>query len=334
MRATVCETVGPECPRRSEMRARSGTMFSSSRSRIVRRYISVVSMRSVIAAVLPSRPARQPPSGCRRLSGEVARALRAATKRSPRRSAHAELVIPTSTPARRRTFRLRPLQGAARAARAPRRRSAPQLLGTSHRQAPVKELVGRVRTRPRRPLLACPRATRSCSATADRPRSGTPRPSASSSDARSSARSASSARSSPRPRRRPVARGARRAQGDRRDPRASPSPSRASTSTPGRTTRRPPASWHRSPASHGDDGALTVIDATSAAGGIDCRRRRVRRLLLRPAEELRLRRRHLVRADLARRDRARRAHRRERPVHPRVPLAEERRRQLAPRTRR
>ena len=47
MRATVCETVGPECPSRSAMRARSGVMPSSSSSKMVRRYISVVSMRSV-----------------------------------------------------------------------------------------------------------------------------------------------------------------------------------------------------------------------------------------------------------------------------------------------
>ena len=48
MRATVWETVGPECSSRSAMRARMGTMPSSSSSRMVRKYISVVSMRSVI----------------------------------------------------------------------------------------------------------------------------------------------------------------------------------------------------------------------------------------------------------------------------------------------
>ena len=47
MRATVWHTVGPEWPRRSAIRARSGTMPSSSSSKMVRRYISVVSMRSV-----------------------------------------------------------------------------------------------------------------------------------------------------------------------------------------------------------------------------------------------------------------------------------------------
>ena len=80
----------------------------------------------------------------------------------------------------------------------------------------------------------------------------------------------------------------------------------------------------------GDAGALTVVDATSAAGGIDFDARRDRRLLLRPAEELRLGRRPLVRAVLPRGDRAGRADRRQRPLHPRVPQPEERDRQLAP----
>ena len=53
--------------------------------------------------------------------------------------------------------------------------------------------------------------------------------------------------------------------------------------------------------SHGDDGALTVIDATSAAGGIDFSVARDRRLLLRAAEEPRLGRRPVVRRRLARR---------------------------------
>jgi hypothetical protein len=51
-RERVCDTVGPECPRRSEMRARRGTMPSSSSSRMVRRYISVVSIRSVMAGLV------------------------------------------------------------------------------------------------------------------------------------------------------------------------------------------------------------------------------------------------------------------------------------------
>src|SRR3954453_1420587 len=46
IRATVWLTVGPLCRRRSAMRARRGTIPSSSSSNTVRRYISVVSMRS------------------------------------------------------------------------------------------------------------------------------------------------------------------------------------------------------------------------------------------------------------------------------------------------
>lgn len=46
------------------------------------------------------------------------------------------------------------------------------LMGTSHRQAPVKKTVGRVRE-DWPPSSTCPRATRSCSATAARPPSGT-----------------------------------------------------------------------------------------------------------------------------------------------------------------
>src|SRR6478672_8109679 len=44
----VWDTVGPEWRRRSAIRARRATMFSSSSSRMVLRYISVVSIRSVI----------------------------------------------------------------------------------------------------------------------------------------------------------------------------------------------------------------------------------------------------------------------------------------------
>ena len=57
---------------------------------------------------------------------------------------------------------------------------------------------------------------------------------------------------------------------------------------------------------------------------------RGRRLLLRTAEEPRLRRRPVVRARLAGGDRAHRAHRGVGPLHPRVPEPEERPRQLAP----
>src|SRR5690606_815658 len=46
IRATVWETVGPECPSRSAMRARIGAMPASWSSNTVFRYISVVAMRS------------------------------------------------------------------------------------------------------------------------------------------------------------------------------------------------------------------------------------------------------------------------------------------------
>ncbi len=49
------------------------------------------------------------------------------------------------------------------------------ILGTSHRQATVKDVVGRVRDG-LADLFSLRRATRSSSATAARPRSGMPRP--------------------------------------------------------------------------------------------------------------------------------------------------------------
>src|SRR5690606_31150504 len=123
MRPIVCDTVGPECPRRSEMRARSGTIPSSSRSRMVRRYISVVSTRSVIVASLARRS--QPSRRLNRLVGVP------------------DIVIPPHLlPADGRfgcgPSKVRPEQLAHLQANA-------ELLGTSHRQKPVKSLVGRVR---------------------------------------------------------------------------------------------------------------------------------------------------------------------------------------------
>ena len=87
----------------------------------------------------------------------------------------------------------------------------------------------------------------------------------------------------------------------------------------------------RSRGSHGDDGALTVIDATSAAGGIDFDGRRDRRLLLRAAEELRA----PTAGCGSRSSRPPPSSAIERiaaigPLHPRVPQPEERGRQLAP----
>ena len=63
IRATVCDTVGPLWCSRSAIRARSGTMPSSSSSKMVRRYISVVSIRSLtlyFSLLRGCRPGRQP----------------------------------------------------------------------------------------------------------------------------------------------------------------------------------------------------------------------------------------------------------------------------------
>src|SRR5215813_11349220 len=81
--ATVWLTVGPLWPRRSAIRARSGTMPSSSHSKMVRRYISVVSI-SPCAVTLFSLRSRcyavaagagslaAPAKGCRPSSGREA----------------------------------------------------------------------------------------------------------------------------------------------------------------------------------------------------------------------------------------------------------------------
>src|SRR5262245_40044350 len=67
MRATVWLTVGPLCDNRSAIRARSGTMPSSSSSKIVRRYISVVSIKpcavKVSSSSLLNATAERAPSG-------------------------------------------------------------------------------------------------------------------------------------------------------------------------------------------------------------------------------------------------------------------------------
>ena len=168
------------------MRARSGTMFSSSRSRIVRRYISVVSMRSVTR----SPPCRSPSSS---LAGRrpLARLVRMPS-----------LVIPSDLlPADGRfgcgPSKVRPEQLAHLAARgpAPPRHVAPPGAREGPRRSraqrprrpvrPARRLRGRARQRRLDGVLGCRgirphRATRAARA-----------------------RSASSARSSPAPPRRP-----------------------------------------------------------------------------------------------------------------------------------
>ena len=143
------------------------------------------------------------------------------------------------------------------------------LMGTSHRQQPVRDLVGR---RPRRASASSssfPTATRWRSATAAPPPSGTPPPPGWCATAPSTSPTASSRRSS----RRSTAGGAvpRRPDPDRgrarRRARAGRRPC-APTRSPGPTTRPRPASWSRSRAPPGAGEALVLIDATSGAGGL------------------------------------------------------------------
>ena len=141
-------------------------------------------------------------------------------------------------------------------------------MGTSHRQAPVRDLVGRVRDRARRALLAArrlrgrARQRRHHRLLGRRRRLARPR-----------------ARPAPHLRRvlaevRQGDRGARRSSPTRSWSRPSPAtrpsraPTRPPTSSPGPTTRPRPASWSpvERPAGAGD--ALVLIDATSGAGGL------------------------------------------------------------------
>ena len=148
-------------------------------------------------------------------------------------------------------------------------RTRRRILGTSHRQAPVKDLVGRVRAGPRRPVPRSRTATRSSSATAARPRSGMPQPSASSRRRSQNLVFGEFGAQVRRRRGRPVARGARRAS-------TRPAGSRSEVEV---VDGVDVYAWPHNETStgvmapvtrvHGDDGALTVIDATSAAGGID-----------------------------------------------------------------
>ena len=86
----------------------------------------------------------------------------------PPRSTH-----PRRPAARRRPVRVRPLQGPPRAGRRRWPRPARTVLGTSHRQAPVKHLVGVGARRADASCSGCPTGGRSCSATAAPPCSGT-----------------------------------------------------------------------------------------------------------------------------------------------------------------
>ena len=142
-------------------------------------------------------------------------------------------------------------------------------MGTSHRQEPVRDLVGRVRAGLGRALLRCPTATRSRSATAARPPSGTPPPPGSCASAPCTSPTASSRRSSPR---RPPAAPfladpivVEAEPGDAPDADRRPrrrrdrlGPQRDLDRRHGRRSSAPPAPATR----------LVLIDATSGAGGL------------------------------------------------------------------
>ena len=173
-------------------------------------------------------------------------------------------------------------------------------LGTSHRQAPVKRLVGVDPRRARPSCSGCPTAGRSCSATAAPRCSGTSPRSGSSTGAASTSCSASSRRSSPRPRAaaphlgEPIVVDSRpgdhpRARRRRRRRRVRPHPQRD-------VDRRgdgaaPPG---RAPTRRARRGRRHLGRRRPAVGP-----GRGRRVLLRPAEVLRLRRRPVARGLLA-----------------------------------
>ena len=204
------------------------------------------------------------------------------------------------------------------------------LLGTSHRQAPVKDLVGQVRAAARRAVPRCPNGYEvilgngGSTAFWDAAAFGLIEKRSQNLVFGEFGGKFAAAAKAPwleAPDVREVGRG---------HPHRAPRRSRASTSTPGRTTRPRPASSapvtrvarrRRRPHRHRRDERRRRHRLLGARG---------RRLLLRAAEEPRLRRRAVVRARLARRDRADRADRGVGPLHPRVPEPQERARQLAP----
>ena len=172
--------------------------------------------------------------------------------------------------------------------------SSPTLMGTSHRQAPVRDLVGRVRGRPRRAVRPARRLRgRARQRRHDR--------------LLGRGRGLARARALPAPDLRRVLAEVR--QGDRRPRRSSPTRS-WSRPSPATRPRRPPTptadaiAWAhnetstgvmvevRRPEGAGD--ALVLIDATSGAGGLPLDAEPGRRLLLRAAEGLRRRRRPLA----------------------------------------
>ena len=219
--------------------------------------------------------------------------------------------------------------------------------GADGHLAPPEARQGARRRDPRRAaraVLRCPTATRSRSATAARPPSGTPPPSAWSSAARCTSTfgefSAEVRHRHERARRswttRSIVAGRRPAT----------RPTRRAPAPVGRRAGDDVIAWAHNETSTGvmvaraaarrrAGDALVLIDATSGAGGLPVDVVRGRRLLLRAAEGLRRRRRAVDRAAQPRRagaDRARST--RLRALDPGVPLAADGARELASRTRR
>ncbi len=182
------------------------------------------------------------------------------------------------------------------------------VMGTSHRQQPVKALVGEIRAGLRE-LFARPTGMRSRSATAAPPPSGTPRPSASIEHralhltyGEFSSKFAQVTAGAPFLQE-PVVVSA--------DPGDAPDPAALGAATAGAEVDV--VAWAHNetstgvmvpvirPAADQTGDALVLIDATSGAGGLPVRDRAGRRLLLRPPEELRRRRRAVDRAAQPRR---------------------------------
>ena len=215
-------------------------------------------------------------------------------------------------PSLRRPLRLGAVEGPQRGRRA-RRRRAPATTWARATAATGREVGRAAASATASPSSSpSPTATRCCSATAARPRSGTP-PRFGLIERRSPApRAAASSRRSSRP-----------------SPAAAPhlDDPEVIESRAGHRTRRPSANADvdaycfphnetstgvHAPGRSGPTARptqLVLVDATSGAGGLRVDPRAVRRLLLRAAEVLRRRRRALARAVLPRGDRAHRAHR-------------------------
>ena len=111
---------------------------------------------------------------------------------------------------------------------------------------------------------------------------------------------------------------------------ASRSPTPPPTPSPGRTTRPRPASWCRSSGPAGNDDALVLVDATSGAGGLPLDAAQADAYYFAPQKNLGSDGGPVARAAQPGGDRAHRRDRRDRPLDPRVPAPADGAGQLAP----